>query len=292
MKNIITLVLLALLIGICTPSSASANPFGAPPDKKEQSKPANDGFQLKDFIISKQLILKQKITALTREIKQKDYSNLWWLFAMAFMYGILHSAGPGHGKTLVASYLISKGGTRLSGIVLGAATAFFHGVSAIIIVSAIYMLSLGRLTYRFSETGEALQWVSYVMITLIGLLIIFRSVKRTGHCCSAESEKGRERPLWVIIALGIVPCPATMIILIFFISMQMPLLGAILAVTVALGMALTVAFVGGLTIVMREYLLERIGKNPDTHSRFAGYAETVGGVLVTLFGAALLYTMV
>ncbi|MEI9985699.1 MAG: hypothetical protein WDN69_22465 [Aliidongia sp.] len=41
------------------------------------------------------------------------------VLAIAFLWGVLHAAGPGHGKSLVAAYLVTTDARWTSGIVLG-----------------------------------------------------------------------------------------------------------------------------------------------------------------------------
>ena len=46
------------------------------------------------------------LTAALKGLKQGD--AFWWLGGISFLYGIVHAAGPGHGKVVISSYLVAN----------------------------------------------------------------------------------------------------------------------------------------------------------------------------------------
>lgn len=62
---------------------------------------------LMERIIFFQMKIKKKMTTLIRQEKKTgETTPLMWVLAAAFAYGMVHSAGPGHGKALALSYII------------------------------------------------------------------------------------------------------------------------------------------------------------------------------------------
>lgn len=285
------LILTILIIFILHPLSCNSNPFQK---KSTQPQTIETGIGFKEFLVSKQLLLKQHMVKLSKEVKKGNWQQLWWLLGLAFGYGVLHAAGPGHGKTLVASYLMARGGTRRSGILIGAFIAFIHGMSAVLIALGIYWLSVGRINQTFNKASSILQWVGYGSITLIGSFIFIRSFRYMIHNKSHIPLlfHSKKKAAWVVLSFGIVPCPANMIVLLFFLSMNMMGLGIIVTFTISIGMAFTVAAVGGFTLVFREFFLKLASIEDHSHAKWVKYAEMIGGFFVMLFGFILLYTKI
>ncbi|GAA0006339.1 hypothetical protein BRDID11002_63430 [Bradyrhizobium diazoefficiens] len=65
---------------------------------------------------------------------KSDGSAVWTLLFISFAYGIFHAAGPGHGKAVIASYLVANRETARRGIALSFASALMQSVVAILIV--------------------------------------------------------------------------------------------------------------------------------------------------------------
>jgi ABC-type nickel/cobalt efflux system permease component RcnA len=67
----------------------------------------------------------------------------WLLLLLAAGFGAVHALTPGHGKTLVAAYLIGERGTALHAIVLGLITTLAH-TGAVLLVAAVLPLFLPK----------------------------------------------------------------------------------------------------------------------------------------------------
>ena len=63
-----------------------------------------------------------------------DASAVWTLLALSFPYGIVHAAGPGHGKAVVSSYLLATRQTLRNGIVLAFMASLAQAVGAIALI--------------------------------------------------------------------------------------------------------------------------------------------------------------
>ena len=119
----------------CPPSFASGNnPFISNEPKASEKVSPVPGYSSK--MITKltlwQKRLNSEITRLTKELK-RDHSKkpLVPLILMAFLYGVLHAAGPGHGKAIAFSYFLSGRSHIKKGIILGNVISFLHAFSAV-----------------------------------------------------------------------------------------------------------------------------------------------------------------
>ena len=66
-----------------------------------------------------QKILRKKISAKIEKLKNGESGTLIPFLAICLLYGLLHALGPGHGKTIVVSYFLSRRGKFSQGIALG-----------------------------------------------------------------------------------------------------------------------------------------------------------------------------
>ena len=56
--------------------------------------------------------------------------GLWMILILAALHGVLHSISPGHGKTMVAAYLVGEQGTPKHAIILGLIVTLTHTSAA------------------------------------------------------------------------------------------------------------------------------------------------------------------
>ncbi len=114
------------------------------------------------------------------------------LIGVAFLYGVFHAAGPGHGKAVVASYFLARRAPLARGVALGAGIALVQGLSAIVIVSVLaLLLDFGRT--RILRDMALLELASYGLIVAIGLVMSWRAL--TGRsCCAHESSASPPAP--------------------------------------------------------------------------------------------------
>src|SRR5512135_1009198 len=55
------------------------------------------------------------------------------IYSAAFLLGMAHSLEPGHGKTVVAAYLVGSRGRNLDALILGLTVTFTHSFSIILL---------------------------------------------------------------------------------------------------------------------------------------------------------------
>lgn len=107
---------------------------------------------------------------------REEPQKLWWLIAMSFAYGVFHAAGPGHGKVVIASYMIANELQLKRGVLLSFVSALVQGLMAVIVVGATWLI-LRRLGISTTQTTFGLELASYALIMLIGIWLLWEKSK-------------------------------------------------------------------------------------------------------------------
>jgi nickel/cobalt transporter (NicO) family protein len=193
--------------------------------------------------------------------------------AIAFGLGAAHALSPGHGKTLVAAYLVGSRGTAKHAIFLGGMVTFTHTIS----VFALGFVTLFLSKYVAPEKiSPVLEVIASVSIVWIGAMLLFKRVRalRVG----SHSHDGHEHhhhdhdhgphghshvpegdvTLGSLIALGasggLVPCPSGLILLLGAIRFDRIGLGLVLLVAFSLGLAAVLTAIGLAVIYAKDLL--------------------------------------
>ncbi len=235
---------------------------------RSPEKPSEQGAQLTDDADA----LKQALT--------RDDLGFWrWLaiLALAVFLGAVHALSPGHGKTLVAAYLVGRSGKMRHAVWLGLIVTFTH-------VFSVLMLGVVALWAAEHVVPERLTpWLSLVaggMILLMGLWMLLgrRADKDHEHDHShshdhdhAHEHQHEIRP-WQLLALGIsggmVPCLSATVVLLSAIYLGKIALGLLLILAFSLGLAATLIVLGILVTRSRD-LLKRFSTGPRAQRALA-----------------------
>ncbi len=179
------------------------------------------------------------------------------LMALAALFGAAHALTPGHGKTLVAAYLVGERGTVWHAIVLGLTTTITH-------TGAVLVLAAG-LTWWFPNAIPAnlqmiLGFVGGLLIAGLGLWLLLRRLSGGadhahgpgGHTHNADGTITVHRPdnaTWTRLVLlgisgGIVPCWDAIAMLGFAITAQRLWLALPLLLAFSAGLAGVLVLIG------------------------------------------------
>ena len=111
------------------------------------------------------------------------------------------------------------------------------------------------------------QLVSFSLISLLGLAIVikngycFFSGNETPHSVAGSpSMAGQKRFLPWALAVGLVPCPGVVMVLLFCLSMDAFMLGLLLGIVISLGMAATIGFVIVAVVLGKDFSLKYISE--------------------------------
>ena len=111
--------------------------------------------------------------------------------AVAFWFGALHALEPGHGKTMVAAYLVGERGTPKHAVLLGGMVTFTHTVSVFI---------LGLLTMFLSQyimpdvISKWLGVISGLTIVWIGGLLLYRRARSLSNAAHTHGHGHSHSP--------------------------------------------------------------------------------------------------
>jgi nickel/cobalt transporter (NicO) family protein len=116
--------------------------------------------------------------ALTRLLHQQQLTG--WMIAaglgIAFVLGAAHALTPGHGKTIVAAYLVGSRGTLKHAAFLGAIVTFTHTVS-------VFLLGLATLfLFQYvvpQKVTQVLGAISGLSIVAIGGWMLYKRLQRS-----------------------------------------------------------------------------------------------------------------
>ncbi|WP_316171308.1 nickel/cobalt transporter [Bradyrhizobium sp. SZCCHNRI1058] len=139
------------------------SPFGAP------AEPQVGG--IVGWLLAKQSEFYRQMSGAIRSAKQ-DGSAVWWLLAISFAYGIFHAAGPGHGKAVIASYLVANQETAKRGIVLSFASGLMQALVAVVIVG-IGAVVLNATAATMCSAEKVVEIASYGLIALLGARLVW-----------------------------------------------------------------------------------------------------------------------
>jgi nickel/cobalt exporter len=124
------------------------------------------------WIIEQESSFYRSMTQALHAIKAQESAG-WTLAAVSFAYGVFHAAGPGHGKAVVSSYMVSNETALRRGLVISLAAALLQGFVAVVLVS-IAALIFHATSQRMTAAANALETASYAGIVALGTLLLWR----------------------------------------------------------------------------------------------------------------------
>jgi ABC-type nickel/cobalt efflux system permease component RcnA len=344
------LALLLLAATLAAPVAASADPFtgggGTPLSGKPTEAPAAPAPQppagdvavplpgtglfngMLQRLAHQQMLLNERISHQFKAVRDTGSGMAFaTILALAFFYGVLHAAGPGHGKSIVAAYFVANEARWTSGVVMGGVISLLQGLTAIVVV---FLLSLVLKTSQMAveNNGAMVEFISYGLVVLIGLVLFWRAVTGRGHnhhhgpvsfghghdhhdhghhdCGhdhghddhhhghdhghhhhSPAPAHGSFRRI-LTLAAGVAPCASAIIIMLFALANGAMLVGTIAVLSLSLGMGLTVSAIGVLSILARGLMKRFAGGETAAGERLERGLAIAGSVLVVGFAGALM----
>lgn len=216
---------------------------------------------------------------------------LVFLLLAAFAWGSLHALSPGHGKTMVAAYLVGARGTARHALALGATVTITHTIG----VFALGLVTLFLSRYLLPE--QLYPWLnvaSGLLVVLIGAGVLRSRVRAyrarrasEAHHAHHHHEHAPARLTWCGLlgmgaSAGLIPCPSALVVLLAAIAQHQVALGLLMIVVFSLGLAATLSVLG-LLVVYAGRVTERL----DFSGRLAAALPAVSALVIVGAGCLL-----
>ena len=209
------------------------------------------------------------------------------LLFISFVYGFIHSSGPGHGKALVMAYFVERPHHGwLPPVRLALIVSTTHTGSAFLLAT-IFQLVLA-VTPNQMAIRKWFTVFSAAVVILLGVYMLVDRFRKHGAAGEGEAAPSGKSMFALGIAAGIVPCPLAMGIMVISILNGVFLLGMLSVFGMSAGMFLLLLLVGGLTSRSRdrlERIMEGRGRLTEVLGKVAG---VVSSLIIVVLGVALL----
>lgn len=276
--------------GISVPEeTGGAESEGIKPVEKKEKKPPfwykyNFG---KQYVTTLQKTLNVKVSNLLYEIKANmNFSKALVFFFICFIYAILHTGGPGHGKLILGTYFLTDDTKRKKSdaAVAGIIVSLTHNGMAVLLSGLLYLFIHSFGDQRHMQ-GVAKQ-IGGIFVILTGVAIMLTTIFRNKlkfFDSDKAAEKLKKYPLYIIAVLsGIVPCPLAWTVLVLGITTGLYWLGLIGVFGMALGAGITVGTTGFIILAGKEKLFSFVKK--DKAEKIAHILRFCGGLFLVFFG--------
>ncbi|HEX7777010.1 MAG TPA: nickel/cobalt transporter [Parvibaculum sp.] len=246
----------------------------------------------------------------------------WTLASLSFAYGIFHAVGPGHGKIVVTSYLLADERDVRRGILIAFLSSFAQAITAVVAVGALAIV-LGLTHRAVADAVPLIERASFLLVIGLGAALLWRALRRHrphgdhshahnhdhehghdhhhdhghdhhGHAHMPTPEDMRNRNDWrsmtaMILAVGLRPCTGAILVLLFALTQGAFLIGALSALAMSVGTAITVSSLAILTLVSKNAALG-IASTTDSPwtRRIERGLEIGGGLFILLMGLMMM----
>jgi ABC-type nickel/cobalt efflux system permease component RcnA len=226
------------------------------------------------------------------------------LLLLAAGFGAAHALTPGHGKTLVAAYLVGQRGTMGHALVLGLVTTLTHtgGVITVAVILAIVNPEVSTAAIQAS-----LGLVGGLLVAGLGLwLLLQRLSGRSDHIHlggghhhhhhETIGEPDAPKAVWWQVILlgitgGIVPCPEAIFMLFWAIAAQRLWMALPLLLAFSAGLAGVLVLLGIAVVRAGEAARSRFGEG-ERFKRFVRALPILSAAIITALGLFLSFAAV
>ena len=163
------------------PPFAAAGEAAAPP--AAFARPATTAFRpsgplgpIFGWVLETQQRLQQQLATSVRGLKTDNpLAGAFTLALLSFVYGVVHAVGPGHGKTIISSYVVANEETARRGVIISFIAAAVQALTAVALVGVLAIV-LNAPGLEINRWSNQLETVSYALIAAVGLWLLTKQL--------------------------------------------------------------------------------------------------------------------
>lgn len=265
--------------------------------------------------LATQIALHRRLVTYLLQLNSHDYTGGVWLLGGAFIYGVLHAIGPGHGKFIVTTYLSTNRESQLAARVVPFLGSLMQGISAILFV---YILAVGfnLAAGDLSTSRWYVEKVSALLIGAFGAFVIWQTLRQQRprkitinaikslhqhpeHCGCGHHGVGADLThadwktrLGVVLAIGARPCSGAIMILLFANTLGIVSWGIAAVMTMSLGTALSILGLSLAVRYARHRTVTLFSRDNENYRWVIPAVRIAGGVIIILFAVVLFLTVI
>jgi nickel/cobalt transporter (NicO) family protein len=301
------IALLVWLLAPAAPPLPPRSPFGI---GVREAAPSAGG--LGGYILAVQAQFYRSLQAAVAALKA-DGAALGSLVALGFAYGVFHAAGPGHGKAVIAAYLVSSERALAKGLGMSLAAALLQAIVAVALVGTVAAM-VRATAATMSQVTQAVEVASFAVVAALGLALVWRKSGKLlaatvhdhshahdahacGHGCGhvhghlhlpAPRSRSLRDMVGVVVAAGIRPCAGAIVVLVFALSQGVFAAGVAATFAMALGTALTTGLIAAVAVFAKSLALRLARGRGDTGTRIVAGLELGAAAFILVLGVSLL----
>ncbi|WP_321492136.1 hypothetical protein [uncultured Desulfobacter sp.] len=168
--------------------------------------------------------------------------------------------------------------------------ALTHGFSGIFLVLSVKFIIHVSITRSLETMTYVTQIISFSFISVMGLILFLKSLPNWFR----KAPAGNKTPTWLFgpfataFAVGLIPCPGVVMVMLFAISLNLNGLGILLGFCITAGMASTITLVILAGMSGKSVILKLSGRQEKLRYIVENSIETIAGFLVATLGVILL----
>lgn len=200
----------------------------------------------------------------------RDWAGLAAVLPLGIVFGAIHALTPGHGKSILASYVLGSRLVMRRATLVAVVLALTHVGSAVVL--ALAALPLVTRTLAGVGRAPALEMVSRILLAAMGLWLVVRALRTRPHLHGEGMAVG--------FIAGLVPCPLTLFVMLFSSARKVPEAGLIFAAAMMLGVLFTLGTVTVVTVLARDWLLGFLARHGTSMERVGRGFDALAGILL------------